>query len=258
MVENIIVLNTTTSAQAKVIISYLESAQIDCFLQEGDKLKDGPMLDLVTILIKKKDLEKADRVLKGFNLDINISNENLKREESYTNLFIIPVDFSSASENSCYYALELATKFKARIKLIHTYGIPDIRPFTIEDTDFYQGTYNLQANEIRENAEIKLNELIHKLKTYIKQHSLEEIPIVHTLINGSPDEITLYSAELDKASLIIIGISGKDVRTFEPTGKITSRIIEKSSVPILIVPEDSKFVNIDQLKNILYLTAFDE
>jgi len=179
-------------------------------------------------------------------------------ETPFPDLFLIPINFSNASLKACYYALELASKLKARIKLIHAFGPPEARPMAFDDTDFYAGTLAVRNSEMRDEAEKNLAGFLDKIKTYQKTKSFSKIPITTNLINGSPDEITLYSAISEKAVLIIMGVSGKEVRTFEPMGKIASRIVEKSTTPVLIIPEDLEFKGIENIKNVLYSTAFDE
>ena len=182
----------------------------------------------------------------------------MKEETAFPDLYLIPINFGDASLNACYYALEMASKLKARIKLIHAYGLPDVRPMSFDDTEFYAGTLATHITEIREEAEKNMAIFLEKIKAYSKAKSLPEIPVTTNLINGMPDEITMYTAESEGAMLIVMGVSGKEVRTFEPMGKIASRIVEKSNSPVLIVPEDMDFKGIEKIKNVLYTTAFDE
>jgi nucleotide-binding universal stress UspA family protein len=182
----------------------------------------------------------------------------MKESAAFPDLFLVPINFSNASLNASYTALELAAKMKARVKLIHAYNLPDVRPMSFDDTEFYAGTLSAHITEIREEAEKSMAVFLEKINAYIKRKSLPEIPVSTNLINGVPGEIAMYTAESENAGLIIIGISGKEVRTFEPMGKIASRIVEKSSVPILVVPEDIEFKGIDKFKRVLYITTFDE
>jgi nucleotide-binding universal stress UspA family protein len=117
---------------------------------------------------------------------------------------------------------------------------------------------NTEITQIKEEAEKKLSEFLQKLTKYKKSRALIDIPISSHLIQGLPDEITLYIVESEKANLIIMGIAGKDVRTFEPMGKIASKIVERNKIPVAIIPEDTEFNGIDKIKNVLYTTAFDE
>jgi nucleotide-binding universal stress UspA family protein len=180
-------------------------------------------------------------------------------EPALTNLFLVPTDFSDASLNACFFSFELAAKLNARIKLIHAYGMPEVRPMSFDDTDFYAGTISNHVNEFRAEADKNMAKLLEKIKKYQKNKSLPEVSVSHNIINGNPDEVILYTADTEKAGLIIMGISGKEVRTFEPMGKIASRVAEKTTqTPVLVVPEDLKFESIENVRNVLYITDFDE
>lgn len=181
----------------------------------------------------------------------------MKEVAAFPDLFIVPIDFSKASLNASFTALELAGKLNARIKLIHAYSLPETRPTSIDDTDFYAGTF-INYADIREEAEKNMAAFLEKINAYCTQKALPKVPVTFNLLTGIPDEITLYTAQSENAKLIIMGVSGKDVRTFEPMGKIASHVVEKSDIPVLVIPEDIEFKGLENFKNILYTTSFDE
>jgi nucleotide-binding universal stress UspA family protein/predicted DNA-binding antitoxin AbrB/MazE fold protein len=250
------VLISASYQKAKIISSQIEALGIECFFKGLDAANFQKGAE-VKIYVKENDLANAKEILKGFLKEIPEVKVSEKKE-IYDNLILVPVDFTQASLNAIYFALELADKFDASIKMIHTYGLPEIRPISFDDTDFYSGTLTAYIAEMRQEAEKKFEELLKQIHEYIVTHKLADIPISTAIINGLPDEITTYTADTEKAGLILMGISHKDVRTFEPIGKIASRIVEKAKSPVLIIPEDSSFKGIDQIKNVLYPTAFDE
>ncbi len=255
MSEHLTILTSTSFNKAQFIATRLESEGIECYLRNphSGQLTQG---ESVKIFVKENELDKAFLTLKEFHLEINNVSEPVIAEISFAVLFVIPVDFSNASLNACYYALELANKFKARIMLIHTYSFPPVESF--DNTDLYQEIINTELTQVKEEAEKKLSEFLQKLNKYKKSRVLVDIPISSRLIQGFPDEITLYTVESEKANLIIMGVAGKDVRTFEPMGKIASKIVERNKIPVVIIPEDTAFNGIDKIKNVLYTTAFDE
>jgi nucleotide-binding universal stress UspA family protein len=257
MSDKLTELTITSFSKAQIITTRLEMSGIECFLKnvsiEHPNLGSG-----IKIMVAEKELEKANSLIKELVTEMAPEVSLMNNIEAFSGLFIVPVDFTQASLNACYYALELAYRFKSRLKLIHTYGIPELRPMSFDDTDFYTGTLTTHLNELRQEAESKVSELTQLLKQYCLKNSLGDIPITFSVVNGLPDEIILYSAEAELAGLIIMGVSRKDIRTFEPVGKIATRIVDKASCPVLIIPEDSSMIGINQMNNILYTTAFDE
>jgi len=256
MAENPVLLTTSSFSTAQIISTKLESYKIECFLKNINLIQPS-IGSGVQIFVKESDLEQAFNLLQQIFTELKYPTQSYVEDKDFPDLFILPIDFSPASENACYFAIDLAVLFKARVKLIHAYNIPDIRPISYDDADFYQTTIATQLIEMREEAESKFNVLTTKLKVYFEKNNVS-IPIASYLINGSPDEITLYSAENENAGLIIMGISKSDLRSFEPMGKIATRISEKAEIPVLVIPEESGFSGINQIKNVLYLTDFDE
>jgi nucleotide-binding universal stress UspA family protein len=249
-------LTSTSFSKAHIITTRLEASGIECYFKSvfNEQVSLGVT---VKIFVYETELEKAFFLLKDLNTEILLDSDGIVNIETFSGLIIVPIDFSEAALNACYYALEIANKFNSRIKLIHTYGLPEIRPMSFDDTDFYTGTLTTHLNELKKEAEANVDLLLKNLKEYCTKHGFNNIPIHVNIVNGLPDEITLYTAEEDMASLIVIGVSKKDVRTFEPMGKIASRIVEKASCPALIIPEDCAITE-NLFQNILYTTAYDE
>ena len=259
MLIKLTLISSTTLVKAQTIASYIESSGINTYIQNTDPSdpEDANKEQTSNVFVNETDYTTALNLLHKYNPETT-SGTIVPDEQYFPSLIIVPLDFSSASENACYYALELANKFHSRIKLIHTYGIPDLGPFIMEEGEFYQNTLNNQIVEIREQIEAKHAELEKKLENYIKSKSLSDIPITKLLIYGLLDEITLYSADVDKANLIVTGIQNENSLSFSTSNKLVNRIIDKSNIPVLIIPEENNHDGIDKIKNILYLTTFDE
>ncbi len=255
MNDNLKNLGSTSFNKAQIISTRFEAAGIELFFKDINAFTAAQGTEM-KLFVKEKDMAKATALLKELSLEIQ---EVVGQESAaFTDEILVPVDFSQASLNASFFALELAARFKNRIKFIHTYGFPEMRPVSFDDSDFLSGTLTAYIAEMRQEAEKKLAEMLVLVQDYITRNKLGEIPLSTAIINGLPDEITLYTAESENAALILMGISKKDVRIFEPIGKMASHIVEKAKCPVMIIPEDFVFKGIDQLKNVLYTTAFDE
>jgi nucleotide-binding universal stress UspA family protein len=256
MAESPVILTSSSYSTAQIILTKLESFKIECFLKNVNLIQ--PTIgEGVQIFVKNSDLEQAFELLQEFFAEIKFPTHSFDIKNDLPHLFVVPVDFSQVSENACYFAIDLAILYNARVKLIHAYHIPDIRPISFDDADFYQAAIVNQLIDMRQEAELKFNLLTANIKSYMETKKTA-VPVASYLINGSPEEITLYSAENENAGLIILGISKSDMRSFEPMGKIATHISDKAEIPVLVIPEESKFTGIQQIKNVLYLTDFDE
>ena len=257
MGEKLSELTTTNFAKAQIIITRLESMGIECFLKNVNLIQ--PLVASgVKIYVSENDLESAINAIEELHDEIYHENQPPENSPVFSELIIVPVDFSDSTLNACHYAIDLASRFKARIKLIHAYGIPDIRPISFDDSEIYQAGFAMQMNDLRQEAETKMNDLKDKVSAFVKSKKFGEIPVSSSIINGIPDEIVSYAAQTENAGLIVANVSRKENRTFEPMDKIVEGIIEKTSVPILVIPGDSVYKGIDKFRNILYVTDFDE
>ena len=166
MSDKLITLTTVNYSKAYIISAQLESSGIECYLRSETHLKSD-FGDGVIVLVKESELDKSYHLLKELQLDFNMLKEPVGAVNSFSQLYIVPVDFSEASLNACYFALQLASRFNARIKLVHTYELIDIRPLSIDDTDFYSGSYLEGALEYKKKAEKDLIDFLSKLDRYV-------------------------------------------------------------------------------------------
>ncbi len=167
---------------------------------------------------------------------------------------LIPVDFSEGSLNSCKYAFDFLGREEATVHLFHIYNdqvlIPD-SGFTGGgmDTETFFNSDILVA--LKEQAENQLEGLEQELNGIIQKNN-QRIQLKHTLMGGDPQwEITETIAELHP-DMVIMGTQGNGKKGFLE-GRMAARIMNKSSVPVLAVPND---FNQFRITSVLYTTSF--
>jgi nucleotide-binding universal stress UspA family protein len=112
---------------------------------------------------------------------------------------------------------------------------------------------NLEASE-KETAE----NFIKGLKEYRIDCQLPEIPIGYEIKPGVPeDEIRRYS-EWYEPDLVIMGTHGKGSGMSSIMGSVTAAVIGRIDYPVMAIPEKYKFIGEKNIKNIMYVTDFDE
>ncbi len=145
---------------------------------------------------------------------------------------LVPVDYSDRCRHALGYALNLAEKLKADVDVVHIWD----RPAYVPDT-MVVGKPGTQpkslADLIRENAETEMEEFLAKIRTP------EGVTIYHHLGSGEPASAILATAKDSGADLIVIGTHGRTgVRHFL-LGSVAEKLVRLSSVPVVIVPDDS-------------------
>lgn len=140
--------------------------------------------------------------------------------------FLVPTDFSPTSERAFHYALELASRTGGTVVLYHLY--------TPAESGYIDNMTKLTAynNQMETDLVKELNRLADKYKGNYPGL------IVSTVLGRSPvvDNI-LGFAEHNAIDMIIMGTQGASGLKKALVGTIASRVIEKSDLPVLMIPE---------------------
>lgn len=163
---------------------------------------------------------------------------------------LVPIDFSEYAYNACQYALHLASRNKAKITVFHAYHIPIVDP--LMPSEYLSDLAESAEKEIGSNME----KLIKQLKEYMATHHLGDIEVTSYVTMGfAVDEIILASEKLSP-DLIVMGRRYTEGMAKVLLGSITSSIVEKAELPVLVVPENVKGET--PVSDILYASEFDE
>ena len=153
---------------------------------------------------------------------------------------LVPTDFSGASRNAEEYAASLAEVFGAEVGLLHVYR--EYLPATVGPEPWTVTTSGLHV----ENEKL-INREVEYLKT---KYSIEVRADVQ---NGSRSSTIKDVANETQADLIVMGIRGG--RRNKIAGKTVLNTVRKTKIPLLIIPDGSKFTPI---KNIVLAVDFNE
>jgi nucleotide-binding universal stress UspA family protein len=245
-----------TYSRALLIQSQLEASGIPCFLANINIVQPAVGAG-VGIRVRNMDVEKALRILESVSKVTGQAKEKAVKQLYTTRRILVPVDFSDYSTNACYYAMGLAARLKAEVKLFHAFFKPVMEMPTYEGAHMYQVNFDKYFKEIEIRAKRQLNELIEKLKDFIRQKKLGEIKLSATTANGFAEDAIIEMHDAYKPGIVIMGSHGVSEKTEGVFGSVTSRLIDRLSVPLLIIPADAIFQGISKTKNILYATDFD-
>jgi nucleotide-binding universal stress UspA family protein len=183
---------------------------------------------------------------------ISKDSQTLKR-------ILVPVDYSECSVFACRYALKIAGRLQADIRLFHTYYSPafdliEMASAVQTQTQLKEEALNnLEASE-KETAE----NFVKSLNDYITDSNLPKINISYEIKPGVPeDEIRRYSGWYEP-NLVVMGTHGKGSGVSSIMGSVTAAVIGRIDYPVLAIPEKYKFIGEKNIKNIMYVTDFDE
>lgn len=148
---------------------------------------------------------------------------------------LIATDFSTASRNASLYGMHLANAMNAKVIFFTAYEVAP--PFAALDVEVSHDAVRVQMKQ----------KLADELNSVTGTGSLMDIEIECEA--GTPDESISIIALEKKVDLIIVGIKGSGVGLKSLFGGTTSALVNSLTIPLLVVPENSLFVN---PKNLLY------
>lgn len=254
--EKIIVIARHPNSRAMLLQSRLEAEGIDCFLSHQNLLQ-AAFSGGVEIKVRRSDVEKALKVIEFSLEEHGTQKETAVKALKSVRKILVPVDFSDASIKACTFAIGLAARLKAEVKLLHVYYNPvlDIAPF--DTSHAYQVNLVNYLHETEQNAKRQLTNLVRDLKAQSKKTN-PDIKINYSLSNGLPAEEIATTCRKYKPGLIVIGTRGIGNQTGGFLGSVTAKLIQKTQTPVLAIPEQSRFSSLEKLKNVMYATDFDK
>lgn len=154
---------------------------------------------------------------------------------------LVPTDFTKTAENALYYAIELAKKDNAKIILLHASHI--YAPEYIIPMDILKNEYEKENIKNELQAKKELIKIAHTGNI-----ECEYIDTDQEVING-----IVKTIDEKKIDMVIMGTKGSHNVLNELFGTNTSKLIQRSNVPVIAVPEN---YTSREIKKITYATAF--
>lgn len=172
---------------------------------------------------------------------------------------LVPVDYSECAAFASRYAIKIACKTGAEIRFFHTYYSPAF------DLIELAGAVQTQS-QLREEVTSNLEEtekaaalsFVEKMKEYAATCGMKPSLIGYEIVPGVPEDEIIQCCEHYQPDLVVMGTHGKGTGITNIMGSVTAAIINRSTYPILAIPEKYTFVGEKNIRNIVYVTDFDE
>lgn len=252
--DRLITLATDHYTAAEVIKARLETAGIECFLSHVHQIQ-GAGAEGVRIQIREQDVEKALRLVNEWKLE---QEESDRKNPRSVRRILVPVDFSPFSKNASLYALNLASRLKADLKILHVYYAPIVDLVPITDAYSIQVDMDINLREMERQARKNLLEFITDIRKEAAKKGLDEVKIGYSLREGIVEDEIARMAKDYKPGIIVLGTKGKGEKQGDIIGSVVYRVLDKTRVPVLAIPEQSSYDTSREVKNIIYATEFDD
>ncbi len=254
MEDRLVSIATDHYTAAEILKARLEDAGIECYLKNVNLLQ-GAVSEGVQVQIKESDVEKALRIINELK---NLQEQNELKDLKKIRRILVPVDFSEFSKNACLYALQLARKYNADLKIVHVFYAPIVDLVPITDAYSIQVDMDINLREMEEQAKRNLVEFVGKIREVATSQNYDDIKISYSLREGIVEDEIAAMAKSFKPGIIVVGTKGKGEKQSDIIGSVVHKVLDKTKVPVLAIPESTSLDSFDEVKNIVYATDFDD
>lgn len=253
MDERLVTLTTTHYTAAEVLKARLGNAGIECFLKNVHLIQGDPA-EGVKVQIRSTDVELALNLMNEWK---KLQEETESKDIKSVRRILVPVDFSEYSMNACIYALNLAEKLDTDLKIFHVYYAPIIDLVPITDAYSIQVDMDINLREMEARARKNLVAFVEEVRQMAIQRGLDNVKIGYSLREGIVEDEIAHMAKSYNPGLIVMGSKGKGEKQSDIIGSVVYKVLDKTKVPVLAIPENSKFDPSRDVRNIVYATDFD-
>lgn len=172
---------------------------------------------------------------------------------------LVPVDYSECSRFACQFAIKIACKMGSEIKLFHTYYSPAFDLIELAGAVQTQSQLRDEVTaNLEENEKDTMGSFMKGLKDYTSACGMPDINISYDIAPGVPEDEIIHFSENYNPDMVVMGTKGKGSGIGSIMGSVTAAVINRIKFPVLSIPEKYTFVGEKNVKNVLYVTDFDE
>jgi nucleotide-binding universal stress UspA family protein len=241
------------SITAYILKAKLEDAHIDCYFaiisgseEEGEEVR---------VQVSEYDVERAIKVMLRIQAESGTDIEHIKTMKPSRKI-IVPTDFSKGSEHACHYAIHLAHKIKAEIKLLHVYEDP-VTDLSIKESATYLSYLQSAIKETEKKATTALIEFNRKMKSYMDAKKIKNVRIHSSVVRGNIVAKIKSISMVYKPDVIVLGTIGRREDSKSVFAGLAQLLISGLDIPLYAIPGPFS-PDVFAFVNILYATDFNE
>ena len=256
--QNLVTVAIHSYEKAVILKSILESEGIEAIIH-GVSIIQPTVPGNVRVRINEEDLPRALTIIEQVDFTSHIESDKDLEKAKGKNEVLIPVDFSNYTMKTCEFGFNLANDIGSDVLLMHSFytpyypmAVPFVDSFSIQNSD------RTVYKDIKDKVEKQMNELIKNIKSRIDNKELPNVQFKHIIVEGLPEEEIISYSKKQRPKAIVMGTRGSNAKDLDLIGSVTAEVIDGSKTPIFAIPENSKDMDISQIKNIAFLTNFRE
>lgn len=232
-----------------------ENEGIECFFT-NEGLKLGSHYDPNEVLLKVKSYqsEKAVKILLQIHSDYDLNKTQEFNSTKDLRKLLVPINLSESSFPLIRYALALAKKIKAEVKLLYTYEDPSIAE-NIRHTTSWEKHVKIELQQAHQKAQNELVEFSINFKKNTPAEIREGVKFHYRMLKGTPEHVIPDACDRYQPDLVVMGIGKTKDDSIEFMEKTVMKVVEHSNFPVMAVPCSVEYHEKEKL-NVMYATNF--
>lgn len=256
MEDKLVTLAIHTFEKAQILKTILETEGIEVYIHNVNQIQ--PVISAgVRVRIKESDLPHALRIIE----DSKWLSEDAPEETNTSQVkkILIPVDFSDYSLKACELGINYAYQAGAEVMIMHAYFSPYFpSAIPMGDTLAYQVNEEESVQNVLKRVQIDMENICTLINRKIQSGELPKVKYNYVLREGLPEEEILAYCKEYRPTLIVMGTRGKSQKDMDLIGSVTGEVIEVNKVPVLAIPENVRFNDLGEAKNVAFATSFNQ
>lgn len=255
MEDKLITIVVLPYSKAHILKMRLGAKDIECDLEDMQFI-EGATSYTVRVKILEKDLKAAIPVLEDFlGKPVEIQEEvETKKSDRHV---LVPIDFSVPSEKACKIAFDIAEHLEIKMVLMHSFYNPLIHSIPFSDVYAYDSSLLSKVEFAEQNANDKFKKFVTKMAESIGKEKWDAMAPEFIIQSGYADEDILAYSREHTPQLIVLGSSGEEPSE-NTLGSTAVDVMYNAPVPVLVIPEDTPELSLEDISTALYATNFDE
>ncbi len=256
--KNLVTVAIHSYEKAVILKSILESEGIEAVIH-GVSIIQPTVPGNVRVRINEEDLPKALTIIEQVDFTSHVETEDDLEAVKGKNEVLIPVDFSNYTMKTCEFGFNLAKDISSDVTLMHSFYTP-YYPMAVPFGDSFavQTSDRELYKNIKDKVEKQMKELIDDINFKIDKGLLPRVKFSNIIVEGLPEEEIISYSNKNRPRAVVMGTRGSNAKDLDLIGSVTAEVIDGCKTPIFAIPENSKDMDISQIKNIAFLTNFRE
>ena len=256
MEDKLVTLAIHTFEKAQILKTILETEGIEVYIHNVNQIQ--PVVSAgVRVRLKESDLPHALRIIEDSKWLSEDAPEEVAAQQ--VKKILIPVDFSDYSIKACELGINYAYHAGAEVMIMHAYFSPYFpSAIPMGDTLAYKVNEEESVQNVLKRVQIDMENICTLINRKIQSGELPKVKYNYILREGLPEEEILAYCKEYHPTLIVMGTRGKSQKEMDLIGSVTGEVIEVNKVPVLAIPENVRFNDLSEAKNIAFATSFNQ